>query len=47
MASSSDSFSASMIAVAVLALDALQVMQLGQQALAQIARADADGIHLP
>ena len=35
-----------MSAVAVLAMDALQVVQLRQQAFAQVARAHADGIHL-
>ncbi len=35
-----------MIAIAVLAVDPLQVVQLGQQAFAQIARAHPDGVHL-
>ena len=35
-----------MIAVGVLAIDSLQVVQLGQQAFAQVARAYTDGVHL-
>ena len=35
-----------MIAIAVLAIDALQVVQLRQQTFAQVARAYADRVHL-
>ncbi len=47
MASSIDFLFGQMIAVAVLAFDGFQVLKLGQQALAQVARTDSDGIQLP